>query len=303
VASAELVLLAGVDADHDRSAFLSGAPTPMLFGTALRNFGIRLLLDVLVDIAPPPQPRIDADGVARPLDEPCSGFVFKVQANLDPRHRDRVAYLRVCTGEFTRGMTLVNHRTGRAFATKYAHQLFGRDRGTVETAVAGDVVGLVTATDLRIGDTLSVDGSVAYPPIPTFAPEHFMVARNADSGRYKQFRRGVTQLDEEGVIQVLRHPLRGDQQPVFAAVGPMQYEVAVHRLETEYGAKVELSPTPFTVARRTDAAGAAVLAGARDVDVLERQDGTLLALFRNIHRLEATVRDHPEVLLDPIVIA
>jgi peptide chain release factor 3 len=113
----------------------------------------------------------------------------------------------------------------------------------------------------------------------------------------------VTQLDEEGVIQVLRHPLRGDQQPVFAAVGPMQYEVAVHRLETEYGAKVELSPTPFTVARRTDAAGAAVLAGARDVDVLERQDGTLLALFRNIHRLEATVRDHPEVLLDPIVIA
>ncbi len=302
-AAGELELLEAIGAHHDQESYLAGLTTPVLFGSALWNFGIRLLLDAIVDLAPSPRPRPLASGELRPIDADCAGFVFKIQANLDPRHRDRIAYLRIGSGEFERGMNLVNHRTGRIFSTKYAHQIFGRERGTVDTAVAGDIVGLVNANDLRIGDTLSVDGGAAYPPIPTFAPEHFMVARNIDTSRYKQFRRGMTQLDEEGVVQVLRHPLRGDQQPVLAAVGPMQYEVVVHRLAAEYGAQIELSPTPFTVARRTDTAGAETLRTSRDVDVLERPDGTLLALFHNVHRLNATIRDHPEVMLDAIVVA
>ncbi len=253
-AADELELLEAVGATHDQKAFLAGEASPVFFGSALWNFGIRLLLDAVVDLAPPPSPRIDVNDVPQPLDSQCSGTVFKVQANLD--------------------------------------------RDTVDAAVPGDVVGLVNAGDLRIGDTLSEDGSVAYPPIPTFMPEHFRAARNIDTSRYKQFRRGLHQLEEEGVIQVLRHPDRGDQQPVLAAVGPMQYEVAAHRLSAEYGAEVELSVMDYSVARRTDAEGAAALTGIRDVEVLTRTDGTILALFRNIYRLGTIERDHPDVLLD-----
>jgi peptide chain release factor 3 len=299
----ELELLEGVGATHDAETFLAGLATPVFFGSALWNFGIRILLDAVVDLAPAPSARADSTDRIHPLDEQLSGFVFKIQANLDPRHRDRVAYLRVNSGRFDRGGTLVNARTGKPFATKYAHQLFGRERETVEVAYPGDIVGLVNAGDLRIGDTLSEDGKAQYPPIPTFAPGHFMEARNLDTGRYKQFRRGMSQLDEEGVIQVLRHPERGDQQPILAAVGPLQYEVAVHRLENEYGAKVLLSPTAFKVARQTDHRGAEVLGAIRDVDVFSRSDGALLALFQSEHRLDAARRNHPEIRLDSIVVA
>jgi peptide chain release factor 3 len=303
LAAADLELLDAVGADHDHDAFLAGDTTPVFFGSALWNFGVRLLLDAIVDLCPAPSPRLDIDGVPRPLEAPCSGFVFKVQANLDPRHRDRIAYLRICSGQFDRGMNLLNPRTGRSFSTKYAHQLFGRDRETVDAALPGDVVGLVTTGDIGIGDTLSEGGDVTFPPIPTFTPEHFMVARNLDTGRYKQFRRGLSQLEEEGVIQVLRHPLRGDQEPVLAAVGPMQYDVTRHRLENEYGARIDLEPTDYAVARRTDAAGAASLASIRDVDVLSRADGTLLALFRSPYRLTTVARDHPDITLDSILVA
>ncbi|HUP15663.1 MAG TPA: GTP-binding protein, partial [Acidimicrobiia bacterium] len=298
----ELELLEAVGADYDHKAFLAGEATPVLFGSALWNFGIRLLLDAVVDLGPPPEPRPDKSGLALALDGQCSGFVFKIQTNLDPRHRDRVAYLRVCSGEFERGMTLVNQRTGRVFSTKYAHQMFGRARDAIEVAGPGDVVGLVNAGDVQIGDSLSEDGAVAYPPIPSFAPEHFKIARNIDTARYKQFRRGITRLDQEGVVQVLRHPDRGDQQPVFAAVGPMQFEVAIHRLEHEYGARVELTPSQFTVARRTDPGSAVELNQIRDVDVFARADGTLIALFPHRHRLDAVIRDHPELTLDSIVV-
>jgi peptide chain release factor 3 len=302
-AAAELELLDAVAADHAGEAFRRGEATPVFFGSALWNFGVRLLLEALVEMAPGPGRRPVAGGGWRGLDEPLSGQVFKVQANLDPRHRDRVAYLRVCSGRFDRGMTLVNHRTGRPLSTKYANQLFGRERDTLDIAYPGDVVGLVNAGDLRIGDTLSEDGTVAFTPIPTFTPEHFMVARNLDAGRYKQFRRGVAQLEEEGVIQVLRHPDRGDRDPVLAAVGPMQYEVARHRLETEYGARIELIPTRFGVARRTDRIGAEMLASLRDVEVLNRSDGTPMALFLNHHRLAAVAGDHPDLVLESILVA
>jgi peptide chain release factor 3 len=302
-AAGEVELLDAVGADFDPEGFAHGASTPVFFGSAMWNFGVRLLLDAIIDLAPSPTPRLDVTGTGAALDGQCSGFVFKIQANLDPRHRDRVAYLRICSGVFERGISLVNNRTGKPFGTKYAHQLFGRERDTVETAFPGDIVGLVNAGDLRIGDSMSESGAIRYPPIPTFAPGHFMEARNLDTSRYKQFRNGMSQLDEEGVIQVLRHPDRGEQQPILAAVGPLQYEVALHRLENEYGAKVLLSPTNFTVARRTDNAGAAMLRASRDVDVLTRSDGTLLALFSSTHRLDATVRAHPDIVLDQIVVS
>jgi peptide chain release factor 3 len=163
------------------------------------------------------------------------------------------------------------------------------------------VVGLVNATDVRVGDTLWFGEPVTFPRIPSFAPEHFSVARVRDTARFKQFRRGIAQLDEEGVVQVLRDPDRGDQAPVLAAVGPMQFDVAVHRLENEFGAPVELSPTTYSVARRTDAASTPALRAMRGVDVLSRSDGTLIAVFESQYWLERLVAEQPELVLEPLV--
>ncbi|MGY6501389.1 MAG: peptide chain release factor 3 [Acidimicrobiales bacterium] len=294
-------LLSAVEADVDMESFLAGDSTPVFFGSALTNFGVRLLLDALIDMAPSPSPRPDADDTPRPLAAPFSGFVFKVQANMDPSHRDRLAFFRVCSGHFERGMVVTHDRTGKPFATKYAQQVFGQDRETVDDAWPGDVVGLVNAGDVRVGDTIWVDDPVTFAGIPSFAPSHFSVARVRDTAKFKQFRRGITQLDEEGVVQVLRDPDMGDQAPVLAAVGPMQFEVATHRLENEFGAAVELSPTRYTVARVTDEASEPALRAMRDVDVLHKSDGTRLALFVSSYWLDRVEADHPELTLDRLV--
>ena len=225
----ELDLLEGTE--HDTELFEGGETTPMFFGSALTNFGVRLLLDAVVDEVPAPAPREDADGKARLLDAPMAGFVFKVQANMDKAHRDRIAFLRICSGRFERGMVVTHGRTGKPFATKYAHSVFGQERETLEEAFPGDVVGLVNAGDVRVGDSLYEIDAVAFPAIPSFAPEHFAVARTTDVSKSKQFRNGITQLDEEGVVQVLRDPEFGEQAPVLAAVGALQFEVAKYRLE------------------------------------------------------------------------
>jgi peptide chain release factor 3 len=300
-AAEQLDLLAAVGADLDLKSFLAGESTPAFFGSALTNFGVRKLLDAVVELVPAPEAREDVAGQRRPLDADFSGFVFKVQANMDPAHRDRVAFIRVCSGRFERGMVVTHGRTGKPFSTKYAHSLFGQERETVEEAFPGDVVGLVNATEVRVGDTLYVGAPVEYPPIPAFAPEHFVSVRVRDSGRFKQFRRGIAQLDEEGVVQVLRDADLGDQAPVLAAVGRLQFDVATWRLEHEFGAPVELTPTSYRVARRTDAASEPALRRMRGVNVLRRADGTRLALFESPYWLERVEADHPDLRLERLV--
>jgi peptide chain release factor 3 len=297
----EVDLLGTMGLDHDDELFRGGELSPTFFGSALTNFGVRLLLDAVIDLAPQPTARPDIAGDPRDLDAPFSGFVFKVQANMDKAHRDRIAFLRVNSGRFERGMVVTHDGTGRPFATKYAHTVNGAERETLDEAFPGDVVGLVNATDVRVGDTLWLDEPVTFPRIPSFAPEHFSVARVRDTGRFKQFRKGIAQLDEEGVVQVLRHPDSGDQAPVLAAVGPMQFDVAVHRLENEFGAPVELSPTSYSVARRTDEASAAQLRSMRGVDVLARSDGTLIAVFESTYWLDRLMADQPELVLESLV--
>jgi peptide chain release factor 3 len=288
--------------DVDMSSFLDGVSSPVLFGAALPNFGVRRLLDAVTSIAPSPSPREDVDGKPRPVDGPFSGLVFKVQANMDPAHRDRVAFVRVCSGRFERGMVLTHAGTGRPFATKYAQSMFGQDRETVEVAYPGDVIGLVNASALRPGDTLYDGSPVEFPPIPSFAPEHFAVVRCKDAGKHKQFRRGVEQLDTEGVVQVLSSDLRGDQAPVLAAVGPLQFDVVLNRLEFEFGARADLDHLDYTLARRTDAASAEALRGQRAVEVLTRRlDGALLALFSDKWRLGQIQREHPDLVLEPLI--
>jgi peptide chain release factor 3 len=296
-------LLDAVGADVDIPSFLAGESTPTFVGSAITNFGVRLLLDAVVDLAPAPSARADAEGEDRPLDDPFSGFVFKVQANMNPAHRDRIAFIRICSGRFERGMVVTREASGKPFATKYASSVLGAERDTIEEAFPGDVVGLVNATDLRIGDSLHDGPPVRYPPIPTFAPEVFAVARPADTGRFKQFRRGLAQLDEEGVVQVLRDPDLGDTAPVLAAVGPMQFEVFSHRLANEFGAPAILEHTAHKAARRTDEASLPELKRLTGVRVLTRSDGVILALFESVYRLDRLLADKPELTLESIVTA
>ncbi len=294
-------LLSAAGHDYDGEAFLAGTATPLLFGSAVQNFGVRQLLDLLLELAPPPTERVDVDGNPRALHAPFSGFVFKVQAGMDAAHRDRLAFLRVCSGVFERGMVVTHGATGRPFATKYAQAVFGRERATIDVAYPGDVVGLVNAAALRVGDSLYVDQPVTFPPIPSFAPEHFAVARSADAGRYKQFRRGIEQLEQEGVIQLLRSDLRGEQAPVFAVVGPMQFEVAEHRMANEFTAPIRLERLDYTIARSIAPEDVATIQGEPRVEVLTRSDGELLALFPDKWRLASVQRAHPDVQLRPLL--
>jgi peptide chain release factor 3 len=297
----EVALLDEVGADVDLASFLAGESTPVFIGSALTNFGVRALLDAVVDLAPPPSPRLDVAGEPRALDEGFSAFVFKVQANMDPSHRDRIAFARICSGRFERGMGVTCDRSGREITTKHAATVVGAERDTVEVAYPGDVVGLVNATGLQLGDTLHAGDAVAFPGIPRFAPEVFATARPLDSGRFKQFRRGLEQLDEEGVVQVLRDPDHHDSPAVLAAVGGLQLDVFAHRLTSEFGAPVELISAPYQAIRRTDDRTAERLRAAGGIRVLRRSDGELVALFESRYRLARLEQDEPELVLDHIL--
>ncbi|GMA38950.1 peptide chain release factor 3 [Mobilicoccus caccae] len=292
--------LLALTAEEDRDAFLRGESTPVLFGAAVLNMGVGALLDLLVDTAPAPAPWPLIDGGARELDAPFSGFVFKVQAGMDTAHRDRLAFVRVCSGRFERGMPLVHAATGRPFVSKYAQSVFGRERHTVDEAYPGDIVGLVNAAALRVGDTLYDGPPVTFPPVPRFSPEHFRVARVADAGRSKQFRRGITQLDEEGVVQVCHSDARGSASPVLAAVGPMQFEVVSHRMASEFNAPIRLEALPYEIARRPVPEVVGDVTRAIGAEVLERTDGTLMAVFRDKWRLATIERDLPPGSLRPL---
>ncbi|MEU3273926.1 peptide chain release factor 3 [Saccharomonospora sp. NPDC006951] len=299
----ESELLAASGGEFVPEHFFDATATPVLFGAAVLNFGVRHLLDLLVDLAPAPAPRADADGDVRPLDADFSAFVFKVQTGMDPAHRDQVAFARVCSGVFERGMVVTNATTKKPFATKYVQQVFGQKRSTVDIAYPGDVIGLVNASALRVGDTLySGKPAVRFPGLPSFAPAFFAVARPADLSRAKQFRKGVEQLSSEGVVQLLRSDLRGDAAPVFAAVGPMQFEVAAHRLEHEFSSPVRLDRLSYSAVRKLgDSRQRNLVDSGRRSEVLTRTDGTELALFEDEMAMRILLRQHPELELEPLV--
>lgn len=295
----EVELLQQLSLDHEQEAFLAGFSTPVFFGAAVSNIGVRSLLEALIDLAPAPVGRFTEDGGEVPLDDEFTGLVFKVQANMDPAHRDKIAFVRVCSGIFERGMMLAHAGTGRPFTTKYAHSMLGRERTSVDRAFPGDIVGLVNAASLHPGDTLTEGKAVRFPPMPVFAPEHFAVVRGTDPSKSKQFRKGVAQLEAEGVVQVLMSDRRSGQAPVFGAVGPMQFEVATHRLQHEFGAPASIEMLPYTLARRTNRAGLELLGSTHGVEVLQRmRDGAFLALFSDRHRLAFVARQHPGLMLD-----
>ena len=231
----ELSVIEGAGADFDHARILSGAQTPVFFGSAVNNFGVQLFLDAFLDLAPGPQPRAVNGQVVPAAGEGFSGFIFKIQANMDARHRDRLAFLRICSGRFERDMSVVHTRTGKRVRLSSSHKLLGRDRETVDEAFAGDVVGLVGHSDFRIGDTLSEDPALAYDEIPRFAPETFAWIHSASTAQFKRFREGLDQLLQEGVVQSFLLQNATQRVPLLGAVGPLQFEVVQYRLETEYG--------------------------------------------------------------------
>ncbi len=267
--------------------------TPVLFGSALTNVGLTLLLDAFPRFSVPPGPRQADDGADVPLDGQFSAQTFKVQANTDPRHRDRVAFMRVNSGRFERGMSAVNGRTGRRTSLSYSNELFGQERQTIDEAFPGDVIGIVNASGVQVGDTLSEDGTVRFPPIPEFLPERFAYLRSVDASRYKQFHSGMRQLEEEGVIRVLR---RGDGMgdPIIGVVGQLQLEVAEERLTNEFGCRVERGETPYDACREIDPEDAARVPAWRNLEVVDDGIGRRLVLATStfvFERLDREVTD------------
>src|ERR1700716_2289526 len=259
--SLEVIRQAGTS--FDVAEYRAGRQTPVFFGSALTNFGLEPFLQALVDLAPPPQPRPSDSGVVSPTDDRFTGFVFKIQANMDPRHRDRVAFVRVCSGRFTKDMTVSNSRVGKSIRASRAYRFFGRDRETIEVAYAGDIIGLVNPGQFAIGDTLHSGPALRFPDMPRFPAEHFGRIRLKDR-RYKQFDEGVKQLEEEGLMQVF-YLSTGRREPIVGVVGALQFDVIVSRLASEYGVTAEIETTGYTAARWVETAALPPLGGGPSI--------------------------------------
>ncbi|HET7773306.1 MAG TPA: peptide chain release factor 3 [Burkholderiaceae bacterium] len=231
----------------DREAFLSGKQTPMFFGSAINNFGVREVLDALVELAPPPGERSTIQRVIQPTEKKFSGVVFKIQANMDPAHRDRIAFVRVASGHFERGMKLKVVRSGKELKPNTVVSFLSQRRELLDDAFAGDIIGIPNHGVLQLGDTLTEGENLQFTGLPFFAPEMFRSVEVADPLRTKQLRAGLTQLGEEGAIQVFR-PMAGSIL-LLGAVGQLQFEVVAHRLEHEYGVKARITPSRYTLAR------------------------------------------------------
>ena len=275
----------------DRAAYRAGTQTPVFFGSALNNFGLEPFLRALVELAPSPQPRPTHDGVIAPTDDRFTGFVFKMQANMDPRHRDRVAFVRVCSGRFTKDMQVMNSRIGRPIRASRAYRFFGRDRETIEVAYAGDIIGLVNPGQFAIGDTLHTGAPVHFVGVPRFPAEHFGRVRLQDT-RYKQFDEGLRQLEEEGLMQVFY--TSGDRRaPIVGVVGALQFDVITSRLRTEYGVTAEIEPAQYAVARWVgDAAQPTPLLTGQIALAHDRQERPVL-LFGSEWELQYFERKNP----------
>jgi peptide chain release factor 3 len=249
----EVEMLDGAGIPFCPEEVLAGRITPVYFGSALNNFGVQLLLDGFLAYSPRPKGRYSNTERVNPDHPHFSGFVFKIVANMNPRHRDRIAFVRVVSGKFEREMTVRHVQSGKMVRLSNAAKLFGRERETVEEAYAGDVVGLVGNSELGIGDTLTTDSGICYNEIPSFAPECFAYLENPVSANMKRFRQGVAQLLQEGVVQ--RYEVsHGSAMPLLGAVGPLQFEIVQYRLESEYGAVSRIQNASWTVTRWLDPA-------------------------------------------------
>jgi peptide chain release factor 3 len=290
---AEVELLDGAGEQFDLQRFLNGEITPVFFGSALTNFGVEPFLETFADMCPPPTHHNSSAGDIAPDDERFSGFVFKVQANMDPSHRDRIAFLRVCSGKFTGGMRVFHHRLDKEIRLARAEQLMAQERQSVDEAWAGDIIGLYDPGLFRIGDTLASVPGLAFDTVPRFSPEYFARVLLRDPMKRKQLQKGIEQLAEEGTIQLFLEPGR-EKDPILGVVGELQFEVLKFRLEHEYGAKVELERLGFSYARWVEGPNTPQeIMKARIALGVADQDGKPVALLRDDWELRRAQLDNP----------
>lgn len=238
VESIQLLDEVGVTFDH--ASVLAEKQTPVFFGSAVTNFGVRLFLETFVKFAPLPQPYLGDAGIVMPEQPEFSGFIFKIQANMNPKHRDSVAFLRICSGKFERGMDLTHAQTGKLIRLIRPYKLFAAEREVIDEAFAGDVLGLPNNGEFAIGDTLCSGSAFQFAPIPRFQPEHFALLRNTDVTKQKQFAKGLSQLESEGAVQVLYNLNAFKREPILAVVGQLQFDVVQARLKAEYNVPTEI---------------------------------------------------------------
>jgi peptide chain release factor 3 len=293
----EIALLEAAGTNFDQRRFLAGELSPVFFGSAMTNFGIEPFLDRFVELAPAPRPRQSSAGQIRPEALQFSGFVFKIQANMDPNHRDRIAFVRICSGRFRRGMEVNHVRLARPLPMNRTLQFMAQERVLVDEAFAGDILGVWDGGSLRIGDSLVEGASFEFEAVPRFSPEHFVQVRLADPLKRKQLKKGLEQLSEEGAVQLFFDRGRLERDPILGAVGVLQFEIIQHRLETEYKVSIRLSPLPFQHARWVQGDGF-------NPDQFERPgsmtcvhdvEGRPLVLFHNDWALRMAAEDHPNL--------
>jgi len=284
--------------DLDEQAYLDGRQTPVFFGSALSNFGVGDMLDSFVELAPPPRPRPTTTRTVEPQEDNFSGVVFKIQANMDPKHRDRMAFVRVCSGRFKRGMKVIHQRTGDETRLQNATTFMAQDRAGVDTAYPGDIIGIMNHGTIKIGDTFTDGEELHFTGVPSFAPEHFRKVHLDDPFRAKHLNKGLTQLSEEGAIQVFR-PLRGNAY-ILGAVGALQFDVTVARLDDEYNVDAHLSGVRYTCCRWVSGPAETLDAfEAKNVDNLFHDaEGNLAYLGLSQFRLDRTMEDWPELTFE-----
>ncbi|HEY9730148.1 MAG TPA: peptide chain release factor 3 [Chroococcales cyanobacterium] len=295
----DIELLEGIGPELDLELVHAGQMTPIFFGSAMTNFGVQLFLNSFLDYALKPNVRNSTLGEMPPTYPDFTGFVFKLQANMDPRHRDRVAFIRVCTGKFEKDMTVSHARTGKVVRLSRPQKLFAQDRESIDVAYPGDVIGLNNPGVFAIGDTIYNGQKIEYEGIPCFSPELFAYLRNPNPSKFKQFHKGVTELREEGAVQIMFSVDEAKRDPILAAVGQLQFEVVQFRLQNEYGVETRIEPLPYNVARWVAGGWEALNKVGRLFNTVTVKDnwGRPVLLFKNEWNLQQIIADHPELEL------
>ncbi|MDJ0716773.1 MAG: peptide chain release factor 3 [Prochloraceae cyanobacterium] len=296
----DLEILDEIGGDLDLEEVHAGRMTPVFFGSAMTNFGVQLFLEAFLDYALKPEGRSSTEGKICPTYPEFTGFVFKLQANMDPKHRDRVAFIRVCTGKFEKDMTVTHARTGKTVRLSRPQKLFARDRASIEEAYAGDVIGLNNPGVFAIGDTIYKGKKLEYEGIPCFSPELFSYLKNPNPSKFKQFQKGIKELQEEGAVQIMYSADDFKRDPILAAVGQLQFEVVQFRMQNEYGVETKLEPLPYSVARWVEGGWEALEKAGRLFNTIVVKDNweRPVLLFRNQWNMHQVVEDCPDLKLN-----
>ncbi len=296
----DLELLEELGSELNLEQIHTGKMTPVFFGSAMTNFGVQLFLDAFLEYGLKPGAYNSTIGAIPPSYPDFTGFVFKLQANMDPKHRDRVAFIRVCTGKFEKDMTVNHARTGKIVRLSRPQKLFAQDRESIENAYPGDVIGLNNPGAFAIGDTIYNGQKLEYEGIPCFSPEIFAYLRNPNPSKFKQFRKGVDELREEGAVQIMYSADEAKRDPILAAVGQLQLEVVQFRMENEYGVETRVEMLPFSVARWVAGGWEALEKVGRLFNTVTVKDswGRPVLLFKNEWNCQQVQSDHPELKLN-----